>query len=318
MKDKLIWPLIGLLILCLGILVLCPDLLPGKEPEAKTSVSFQDEYGKLASHASALKRQISQAKKKYNQDIQSVGTVTLLFQDFGEQFIAELLPAMEAVNFVGTLAFTGEKHPGAEGCLTPEEWNALREKGWTCCLYWDGATPLDPWLEETSAALLNKGFPAMDTLCFGEGLYQEEHLPALQRFGIKNVIHVPESKAAFASGLAENEVWKIGAAPWCLENAKALVNELTSAGTCLVLTVQNQEFRLSSDYILIFRSMMDVLGGWHKNETLAVMNIPEARDFRLGVQQRQAALEIELTQTLEDLQTQLDDITRQMDALLNK
>ena len=316
MKDKLIWPLIIVLVIGIGILVLRPELLPGKTGQQTVNVSQQD-YGRLAAQVSELTRQQNQIKDEYAQKIKGAGTLALLFTEYGTQFMEELAPLMEAVNLPGMLAFTEMKYPGAEGCLTQAQWQTLYEKGWRHCLYWDGTKTLDAWLTEAQAALTKAGLPASDILYFAPEAYAEEHLPVLQKHGIATAICYPAATADYLLEVADDQVWTIGALSWCSSNASAFSSSVTSEGGSIVLAVHD-ECQLNAEYVQVFQSMMEALSSWQQAGTVYITDVAEAKAFRQGVQNGRSALEAERAEKLAEIQAQIDAVNQQMTDLLQK
>lgn len=314
MKKILIWVVAALLVVGFGVLVLKPELLPFEQPTQEISAVETREYGRLAGQLSTLTRERDQLRSEYAQKTNGIGTLTVLFTELGQGFVDELLPTMESSGLVGMLAFTDEKYPGAEGCLTLEQWRELHEKGWEHCLYWDGAAPLDTWLTETSAQLMRMGVP-MTSAIYSAAAVNESQKTVLRQHGISTVAYPTEDLAVYVADVPENGIWMVGAMPYNIDSASTRTSTINAAGGSLVMVVGDEPMQ-NAENLDTFGKMISTLASRYTGGTVLIAPLSDAKDHRQGVISGRSAIAAELSEKLLDLQAQIDEINRQIDELL--
>lgn len=313
MKKILVWVVIAVLAVGVSLLFLQPD----QTKTQATSAAESQAYSQLATQLSTLTREKNQLRSEYEKKIVGLGTLSLVFTDIDALLMDRPLPLMEQSGLTGVLAFSCTKYPGAQGCITMEKWLELKEKGWESCLYWDGEAPLDTCLSDASRQLTQLGLDMPDTLYSASGALSEEQMDALTTHGVRTLIYTTEETDVFMAEMPVDGVWVLGGMPYTVNKAGTQSNSINAAGGSLAMLVPDT-VELMSERLSLFESMVQTLANRHAMGTALITTITGARVQRQQNIADREALEKERDAKLLEIEEQINEVNRQINALLNE
>ncbi|MBQ6715324.1 MAG: hypothetical protein IJN21_02255 [Clostridia bacterium] len=313
------WLLSGLAVFAAVGLLCCAfyalRIVRSNDESRSSHPSQNSQAGALALQKSNLYKERDRLQREYFKRIQGIGTATLLFTQPDASLMEIVAPMLQESNLTGMIAFSTDFYPGAEGCITPSEYQQLEEAGWEVCLMWDGKTQLSEWMSAMTQRLTDAGIMSSFTVYVPEGLYDQALLAQARELKLHALIHHGEgAEETVQYTLNVDDVCTPMAISWHVDNASKHVDSVTSTGGSIVLEVKD-EILQDESYNRLFQSMLETLVKWRDEDKLHMVTIEQAISYRRGVLTESMELEEELRRQLEALDLQIEAIDEQIAAL---
>lgn len=166
--------------------------------------------------------------------LRSCGKAALLFEDPKTALYTEVFPLVRSYGFTGIVAISPTQYPGAEGCITPSEFQALSDAGWETCAWWDGNDPQTSF-DALQAIFRRLGMTMPSVICVEEYAYTPNLDAVLADAGFTAVIHHGETLDLFDS-LEDPLLAHLGAACWNNPLALNLLEDVMSKRETLAIS----------------------------------------------------------------------------------
>lgn len=289
------------------------------EKEQEIIVQYEKQYEEsleLNVQKRDIQQKIEDLEQDYKKNIQSTGTVQVLFTEMSSYVYELCYPIMESYGFTGILALSPTQFPGAEGCMSLEQFSDLIESGWTTCIAWQQGETVEAWLPSLLESLQQIEIEQGQTVYFPKNTYDRDLDESLRKYGFSIVVHHGEKGEILIPTEATEDIWRIGAVGLMGDRPKRRLNEALKVQGNIVFTVG---FRLEEELYneRSFTSMLDYFEVYQNEKQLLVSNFIEAREHYVARKdipetdesskylQEKATLEAEL-QAIEERLQELD------------
>lgn len=284
-----------------------------KEQEATAQYEEVDEQIRpLSVKKKQLERELKSLDESYEAERRPKGTTQIVFTELDERVYTECYRIMTPYGFTGILALSLTEYPGAEGCMTVEQFKELIAAGWKPCITWDTETKVSAWWMIITAKIQELGLEMPTTAYFKEGTYTGLLDEALKEKGFTTVIHHGEEHNLIQLAY-EEEFWHLGAVGLMGDKPRLRMNEaIEQKGNIAFLVGFEQETELYNENS--FTSMLNYFDTYRATEELLVGTVEDAsahyqkRTTEAGDEERnaylqeKAALEAELAEVIKELE----------------
>ncbi|MCD8370698.1 MAG: hypothetical protein LUC94_10320 [Clostridiales bacterium] len=120
-------------------------------------------------------------------------TAQIVVTDLREEVYTSLYPSMKEYGMGSVLAISGESFPGADACISREQFDEMTRDGWDYCLFWDGDEDLEIWFSEMEEHLAQEGLAMPTVLYVGDGPGNWNQDTICLNHGISIVVHRQEN-----------------------------------------------------------------------------------------------------------------------------
>ena len=135
MKKKILI-VIGIIIAA-GLTFFLWNMKEQEQKQAKQEAAWEEERLPHSVKKQRLTKELEQLEKLYQSDKQPRATTQFLFTELDKQVYEECYPSMEESKFTGVLIVSQKEFPGAEGCMSKEQFKTLLDAGWSVCIEWN-------------------------------------------------------------------------------------------------------------------------------------------------------------------------------------
>lgn len=265
-----------------------------------------------------LQTELAGLDDAYSAMANGMATLSLLIDDLDPDFLRLAAPALEEAQVPAVFALTAEQFPGESGCISAEEFRQYMDKGWGYCLVWDQPedTDFDQWYDRMAERLARLDLTMPEALCFMEGTYTDEREEAARDRGFTVAVHTGENGRPLIA-TETGEMWRPGAVSWLSAGVKGRLEQaVTSYGSIVFVVGRDADGSFDEPQ---FRSMLEVVQSYQKEESLLVAVLEEAKAYREGIDREKEsyqdealeARKAELEQEIESLREQIRQIGEQ-------
>lgn len=262
-----------------------------------------------------LKQELEELAKAYEADRQPKGTTQLLFTDLDAQVYSVCYPIMKEYGYTGVLALTRTQLPGADGCMSVEQFQELLNEGWTTCIMWETEASVETWWPLLQEELQQFGLETGQVIYFPKGSYSEGIDGKLQELGFTIVVY-NEGDGEISIQLQEEEgLWHLGAVGFMSKEPKKRLTEAVAQKGNIVYLIgfELEEEKYDEDS---FRIMLGYFDTHEANEELLVGDMEEAREhYRNRSVEYDQAKQEEYRLAKEALEAELAQVEAQLKEL---
>ena len=292
-----------------------------EKEEAKKNSRYNELYEQrrpLEVKKEQLEQELKELEDAYEESKSPNAVVQVVFTELDEQVYTVCYPVMKEYGYVGTLALSPEEFPGAEGCMSVEQFQELRDEGWGISVTWQAGTNVEQWWTNMQNKMLVLGIEQGKTLYFPKGTYTPELDETILKLGFSIALSNTEEGATPLQMKYEEGVWHVGAVGLMSSRPKLWLREAVAndANIAYLVGFETEEelYNQSS-----FRSMLICFDEYEATKELVVTNVEQAKTHyynrTLGLstelenqyQTKKASME----QELEQVKKQLKEIDAQ-------
>lgn len=281
------------------------------------SVALEKELRPLEVERNRLRQELDTLKTEHKNRSKGAGSVVLLFTDLSENIYTEIFPQMKESGFAGMMAVSPGQIPGKSGCLSREQFKELIDAGWTYCLRWEEDLEPEGWLEACRAAMQELEIDEPGAVYFPADTYSSDMGRFLKKENFSIAVHHGEEEMPVVTADVTSGMWYPGAAAWNQQKASKALAEAISQGGGLVFTVgsdtESEQYEAET-----FSGMLRSLWEHCKKDELVVTDLMSAREYYEGLKNEQKDLRIEYQKTEADLEEQIEELGRDIDAVTGK
>lgn len=225
----------------------------------------------------SLLQEIENLDDNYQETTSPRATTQILFTDLNEQVYSVCYPIMKGFSYTGTLVLSSAQLPGAEGCMSTEQFRELMEAGWDVCIQWEQEMLNKRWWRNYTVQLEGLGVAQGEILYFPKGSYSAELDTKAQELGFSIVVVEREDKESPLQAQYEEGLWHVGAMGSMTVQPKLWLREAVAADanvTYLVsFHIEKQLYNSQS-----FRGMLNAFEQYVTSKELVVCDILTARE----------------------------------------
>lgn len=287
--------------------------------QARENVNTQmeEELRQLEVERHRLQQELDTVQTEYKKEAHGTGSLVLLFTSLNEQVYTDIYPQMEEFGFKGVLVLSEDSRPGAVGCMSRKQFKELTDAGWECCLLWDEDVEEENWAAEGGRLARSAGIAAPEAVYFQADTYDSDVDSFLIKKGFLTAVHHGEQKLPLILSEAGEGIWQAGAMPWGQTDAQKMVQEAIEQKGNLVFTVGDNSAEEKYDSRR-YLSMLDYLYSCCESDTLKVLSLSEARDYRQGLSEGLEGLTEIYSGQKTDLESRLEDLNQRIDEIIRK
>lgn len=224
-----------------------------------------------------LTQKIENLDDDYQETTSPRATTQILFTDLNEQVYSVCYPIMKSYSYTGTLALSSTQLPGAEGCMSMEQFQELLKTGWDVCIQWESTTSNKKWWENFTKQLEEIGVTPGEIVYFPKGSYSADLDAKVQELGFSILIIEKEDKESPLQAEYEEGLWHVGAMGSMTVQPKLWLREAVAADANVAylvsFSIANQLYNSQS-----FRGMLSAFEQYVVSKELLVCNTIVARE----------------------------------------
>lgn len=259
---------------------------------------------------SDLENQKQALEEEYEEKLNGIGAVTLIFSVLDETFYTKNWPAVKEHGISGVLALSETQFPGEKGCITAEQLREIIDSGFGYCLSWDGVTELPEWFCKMKKKLDAIKLDMPTALLISKRSYSDQVAEDAKKQGIKILVRCEE--AGFPLITEEDpqsdEIWEVGVFNWAGNGATSLLQSVSEKSGCVVLND-------TVNYMYRSNSLLENLPLWQEEGSILVLNFEELYAYRKELSDNRGETEAEFVEKKQELQEQMDAIDEAMDGI---
>ena len=226
----------------------------------------------------SLNSELEQLEEEHNNKTKPKGTTQVIFTGLEEEVYTACYPIMQEHNYDGILALSWKQFPGAEGCMTLEQFQELITAGWKICVKWDSETPVAQWWPTLQQKLTELGVSAGQIVYFTTGTYSSTLDAQLKELGFTIVVHHGEEVESLIQTKDEDGIWHLGSVGLMGLKPKVRLHEaIAQTGNIIYLVGFELEDELYHERQ--FRNMLKYFELYENSYELQVTTIEEAREI---------------------------------------
>ena len=312
MKKAL--PMVALGLLLVMAIILWTDHRQKKE-EAKEVLALEEELRPLNVRRQKIKKQLEEIAEAYEAGRRPKATTQILFTELEPRVYELCYPIMKEHEFTGVLALSDQQLPGAENCMTEEQFEELLDAGWSVCVRFDDSAHLNTQWNALKKKLKNFNIDAPTTAYFAEGIYSSELDTAIEKCGFTIAIHHGEDGLPLVQKNDETGIWHLGAVGIRGKEPRLRFMEAID-GKANIITLVG--FSLTEEMYVekSFRSLLDTCKDYEVSEDLLIGSPEDARihfqsrTVEAGEAEKQAYLDkkAKLEAKLEEVEKQIEEL----------
>lgn len=288
-----------------------------KSKAQKQHAMMEKELNPLSVRKREVERQLRELEEHKEETIQAKGTTVLLFTDMDKQIYKKAYPIMQEFGFKGVLLISKELYPGAEGCMTKEQFDEMIADGWTYCVKWSESEDVSAWQKEQEQLLASLNLELTDTVYFPEGTYKEEYKAGLKKMGYCSIAHCGDENIPLIPKEVSGAIWFPGSYGMSDAGPRNYLNDAMEQGSSIVYRIGfTQEEELFDK--ATFESMLNWMESYEEKEMLQVMDFSGAYQYHKNLTAKRNKTEESVSDEETALRNEIDSIEQQIDAIYKK
>ncbi len=312
------WKWISLAVLV--ILMACLGLFLKKhyQEEQRQAAIYEEIDNQLRPLNVKKQRLITQLEKlteDYEAKRRPKATAQVIFTELDPQVYDLCYPLMRDRSFSGMLALSQAELPGAEGCMTMEQFQKLQDAGWRTCITWNKDSKVEVWLPALKEQLKQLNIDAPTVIYCPKGTYASNLDEKFKSLGFNIVVHHEEAGRALIQTQYEEELWHLGALGLMGSRTKVRFDEaIKQKGNIIYLVGFEKEDELYEERS--FTIMLDYFKSYSDDQELVVGSMEDARaHYYSRVEEVSAEEEAQYLQQKTQMEAELADLEAQIDEL---
>ena len=311
---KKVLPMVALGLLLVMVIILWTDHRQKKE-EAKEVLALEEELRPLNVRRQKIKKQLEEIAEAYEAGRRPKATTQILFTQLEPRVYELCYPIMKEHEFTGVLALSEQQLPGAENCMTEEQFEELLDAGWSVCVRFDDSAQLNTQWNALKKKLKNFNIDAPTTVYFADGIYDSGLDATIEKCGFTIAIHHGEEGLPLVQKNDETGIWHLGAVGIRGKEPRLRFMEAID-GKANIITLVG--FSLTEEMYVekSFRSLLDTCKDYEVSEDL-LLGSPEdarahfqSRTVESGEAEKQAYLDKKAK-----LEAKLEEVEKQIEGL---
>lgn len=314
MENRIVRYLYRIIVMIIiGLIVMV--LLPGRREQEKQTNHEKAEslLRPLRVEKRDLEQKLDALERKYENQVHSSGTASILFTDLDQRIYTEIYPVMEKYELTGTVVISKTSLPDQYGRMTTAQIRELLSAGWKCCPGWQTGNRMTD-MAELEKVIAGFGDGTSDAIYFEKGTYTQAYDAELIKAGYKTVIHHGEEGLALVGAGSEKPLWHTGAIGFLgNEPAAKLLDAMDKKehiNYTVGYTLEEEKYNVSQ-----FSTMLRKLSSYSKNGKLIVMSPWDAREYYKSISGEQRAAEKKTAKKKEELKEEIEKVETRMQAI---
>lgn len=223
-------------------------------------------------------------ERSYEQEINGVGTVGLLYTGADSAVYEIAYPEMTEYGYTGVIALSVDSFPDGEGCMQTVQLKEMLDAGWRWCVSVpeDSSHPeadVDSVLARASEADLG----STPIICFPGESYSAECDTWLSKRGFDIVIYHGERQITLDDAETDAGVWRSQSISWRSVRRRDYLSAAIGNYDSIVYEVNLRAERLEADSAF-HSSLLSVLDRYCEEEQIKLLTPDEAKKYRLAVE----------------------------------
>lgn len=312
MKKKTICIITVLLV---GMIALIYWYFSGQEKQKEEQLSALNAQAQpLERRKWELQNELASLDADYKTRTASQATEQLILLEVNAEVYTIVYPQMQGYQAAGVLALSQEEFPGREGKITLEQFDEMKEAGWTYCLAWNGEEDLSDWLKDMRQLLAKEELQMPETVYFAEGTYFADADRILSSFGISVAVQHGETGLPLATLGSGEGIWHPGARTWNGTDIYQITDDFIQAEENLAFTVSFTQDASIYNYDS-FTNMLENISSYCEDGRLLVTDFQTARACQEDAEKQAAELAEELEAEKEAIKAQIRELEEQINAI---
>lgn len=278
---------------------------------------MENELMPLSVRKRELERLLREMEENKETEIQTKGTTVLMFTDMNKQIYKKAYPVMEGYGFRGVLLISEEHYPGAEGCITKEQFDEMIADGWTYCVQWSESESVSKWHKKQKELLSSLGVDATDAVYFPAGTYKKDYKAELKKAGYSTIAHCGDEELALIPTEVSGPVWFPGTYGMNGLGPKNYLNDAMEKGGSIVYRIgfSETEELYEED---TFDSMLRWMQTYEDKDQLQVLSFADAHAYHKNLTAKRNETEESMSDEEAALREEMQSIEEQIDAVYKK
>lgn len=312
------WIAIGVLVVLM--VVLGVFLIKHQKEEQKQAAIYQEidnQIRPLKVKKQQLTKELENLIEDYEAKHREKATAQVIYTEMSPQVYELCYPLMKERNFAGVLALSPTQLPGADGCMSIEQFETLVEQGWTTCIKWKAESNVNEWLPALKNQLSQLNIEVPNIVYFPKNTYKTEMDTQIKSLGFEIVVHHENTAAGHALIQTQYEegLWHLGALGLMGSRTKVRFDEaIRNKGNIIYLVGFKEEDELYEERS--YTVMLDYFKSYSDDQLLVVGTMEDARAHYYSRQEEVS--EEEKTQYLQQkgtLEAEIADLEAQINEL---
>ncbi len=285
-----------------------------KEQANKRHALMENELNPLSVRKREIERELRNLEETKEEKIQAKGTTILLFTDMDKQIYKKAYPTMQEYGFKGVLLISEERYPGAEDCVTKEQFDEMIADGWTYCVQWNESESVSVWQKSQSKLLSGLDLEDTDVVYFPKGTYKKEYKADLKKAGYTSVAHCGDEGLSLIQTEVTAAPWFPGTYGMNGQGPRNYLNDAMEQGGSIVYRIGfSKEEELFDEKT--FESMLGWMKSYKDKDELQVVDFADSYTYHKNLtakrQKTEASMsgeEAALREEIELIEQQIDDV----------
>ena len=285
--------------------------------DSKRHAMMENELNPLSVRKRELERQMREMEENKEAKVQAKGTTVLMFTDMAPQIYKKAYPIMQGYDFKGVLVISEKNYPGAEDCMSKEQFDEMVEDGWTYCVQWSDSESVSEWHKKQEELLSFLELEATNAVYFPRDTYKKDYKDALKKAGYTTIAHCGDEGLALIQTEVSGEMWFPGTYGMNGVGPRNYLNKAMEEGGAIVyrisFSVEEEKFEKET-----FESMLRWMDTYEKNKELEVMNFVDSQEYHKNLTARRNKTEASMSDEETALRTEMKAIEDAIDAVYKK
>ena len=313
MKKKLI--IIVGVIITIGLALFLWLTTEKEQNQAKREAAWQEERLPYNVKKQRLTKELEQLEKLYQSDKQPRATTQFIFTELDKQIYEECYPSLEESKFTGVMVVSETEFPGADGCMSKEQFKTLIDAGWSVCVEWKPQSQMDAWWPSLQKELNKVGVSDVKSMYFPIGTYNAQVDAKLMEYGFTTAVCHREETETPLQALYEEGIWHVGAIGFMSTKPRTWLEQAVGldANITYLVGFEQEDELYSKKY---FDAMLDICEKYSKSGDLVVGDVEDARvHYSIRVSGVGPEQEAEYQQKKQALESQIAEVQTKIDEI---
>ena len=311
---------IAVILALVGAVVLSVLLWQADQKEKQQNAQFEQmekELAPLNVQKRELENQIAEFDAQVSQKIEKKGTVVVLFTEAKKEVYTQAYPIMKKYGYPGVIAISNTQFPGEEGCMSVSQFQKLLKAGWSYVIRWEDDSDIENWHAQLEKKLKTLKLQKSNVMYFTSGTYRKETDAQLVKLGYQMVAHHGEEGLSVIPKTIGEPLWYPGVYGMRGNSPRAQLEETIERSSNIVygvgFTKADEKFEAST-----FDSMLGWFRSYESEKQLTVTDFAGALKYQQKLAKQVNKSESEQRVERKKLESQIEEIERQIDELYQK